>query len=50
MPTYWPTDQKKILDIIEFGVIKDIAKIYFSIKISLDLSDYYPIVIKSIIK
>jgi len=32
MPTYWlTTKQKKISDIIDFGVIKGIAKIYFSI-------------------
>jgi hypothetical protein len=35
MPTYWPTDQKKVQDIIDFGVIKDIARTYFSIKAKL---------------
>jgi len=32
MPTYWPTDQKKVPDIIEFGVIKDIAEHTFQLK------------------
>jgi hypothetical protein len=47
MPTYyWPTYQKKISDIIDFGVIKDIAKTYFSIKTSPELSsDHSPITI-----
>jgi hypothetical protein len=38
--------QKKAPDIINFGVIKVIAKTYFSIKTSLELSsDHSPIII-----
>jgi len=25
-PIYWPSDNKKTLDLLEFGIIKDIAK------------------------
>jgi len=46
MAIYWPTQKKKILDIIDFRVIKGITKKNFSIKISLDLfSDHSPIII-----
>ena len=46
MPTYWSTDRKKVPDIIDFGIIKGIAKAYFRIKPSLELfSDHSPLII-----
>jgi hypothetical protein len=40
---HWP---KKVTDIIDFGIIKSIAKTYFSIKASLQLSsDHSSIII-----
>jgi len=46
MPTYWPVNRKGASDIIDFGVIKGIAKTYFSIKTSPELSsDHSPIII-----
>jgi len=35
MSTYGPIDQKRYQYIIDFEIIKDVAKIYFSIKASL---------------
>jgi hypothetical protein len=48
MPTYWLTDQTKVSDIIDFKVIKDIAKPYFSIKASLKLSSDHSLIIINI--
>ena len=43
-PTYWPTDPGKILDLIDFFIIKDIPVQYLQIEESHDLnSDHTPI-------
>lgn len=45
-PTYWPTDRKKIPDLIDFCVTKGISHNYISCVSSFDLSsDHSPIVI-----
>jgi hypothetical protein len=45
-PTYWPTDLKKIWDLLDFAITKGIFVIYSSIKSNLDMSsDHSPIVI-----
>jgi len=41
IPTNWSTEKKSIKSIIDFGIIKNIAKTYFSIKTSLELSFYH---------
>lgn len=48
MPTYWPSDRKKIPDIIDFGVAKGIIKLHFEIKSSLELSSDHSLLIISI--
>ncbi|EFN89914.1 Probable RNA-directed DNA polymerase from transposon X-element, partial [Harpegnathos saltator] len=46
MPTYWPTDRRKIPDIIDFGIIKGISKKYFKVETSPELSsDHSPLTI-----
>ena len=37
-PTYWPTDVRKIPDVIDFGVMKNISRDLISVETSLDLS------------
>lgn len=45
-PTYWPTDRRKIPDIIDFSVIKGINKSYLKAESCLDLSsDHSPVII-----
>lgn len=47
MPTYWPTDRRKVPDIIDFGIVKEISKANFNITNSLDLSsDHSPLIIE----
>lgn len=44
-PIYWPTDSRKILDVINFCVVKEIHKRYMKAKSSIDLSsDHSPII------
>ncbi|KMQ86419.1 reverse transcriptase [Lasius niger] len=45
-PTYWPTEKKKILDIIDICVTRGISKKYLDAESCLDLSsDHSPIII-----
>lgn len=45
-PTYWPTDQQKVPDLLDFFVIKGISQTYIQIESSLDLSsDHSPIIL-----
>lgn len=45
-PTYWPADQTKIPDVIDFFVIKDVSTNYIKIEDSCDLSsDHSPIIL-----
>lgn len=45
-PTYWPSDIKKLPDLIDFAIIKGICPNRFSAKSSFDLSsDHSPIII-----
>jgi len=45
-PTYWPTDRRKIPDVIDFCVTKGIARNYLEAKSCLDLSsDHSPVII-----
>jgi endonuclease/exonuclease/phosphatase (EEP) superfamily protein YafD len=47
-PTYWPTNLKKMRDLLEFAITKGISDIYSSIKFNLDMySDHRPIVVTS---
>ena len=42
-PTYWPTDQQKIPDVIDFGVVKNIPTETIHVEASLELSsDHTP--------
>ncbi|XP_050338511.1 RNA-directed DNA polymerase from mobile element jockey isoform X3 [Bactrocera neohumeralis] len=46
-PTYWPSDRKKIPDLIDFAVIKNIDKSLITADTSTDLSsDHSPVLIK----
>jgi len=46
-PTYWPTDGKKIPDLLDFGITKGISKNSSSTESCLDLSsDHSPIIIR----
>lgn len=45
-PTYWPTDQNKIPDVIDFGVTKGLPPELFEVQASLDLSsDHSPTIV-----
>lgn len=45
-PTYWPTDRRKIPDVIDFGIIKGINARQLKIESCLDLSsDHSPIIV-----
>lgn len=45
-PTYWPTGRNKILDILDFAVVKGICSNYFEAESCLDLSsDHSPIIL-----
>jgi len=45
-PTHWPTDRRKIPDVIDFCVTKGIASNYFNAKSCLDLSsDHSPVLL-----
>lgn len=45
-PTYWPTDRKKIPDLLDFCVTKNIARSYIIAKDCYDLSsDHSPVII-----
>ena len=47
-PTYWPSDQSKIPDVIDFSVTKDVSDNMVSSKLCLDLSsDHTPIIVTS---
>jgi hypothetical protein len=41
-PKYWPTDLKKIPDLLDFAITKGISDIYSSIKSNLDTSSDQP--------
>lgn len=46
-PTYWPSDRKKIPDLIDFCVTKNIAARYISLQSCYDLSsDHSPIIVQ----
>ncbi|KYN19915.1 hypothetical protein ALC57_07684, partial [Trachymyrmex cornetzi] len=36
-PTYWPTDRRKILDYIDFCIIKGIVSSYLTIELYFEL-------------
>lgn len=45
-PTYWPTDRRKIPDVIDFCIIGGISREYFNAKSCLELSsDHSPVII-----
>ncbi|XP_018368700.1 PREDICTED: nardilysin-like [Trachymyrmex cornetzi] len=45
-PTYWPTDRRKIPDVIDFYVIKNINKRYLKVQSCLELSsDHSPVLL-----
>lgn len=45
-PTYWPSDRNKIPDLLDFFIIKGIAKTYTKIESCLDLSsDHSPVLL-----
>jgi hypothetical protein len=45
-PTYWPTDQNKIPDLLDFFIIKGISLNYLDVESSLDLSsDHTPLIL-----
>lgn len=45
-PTYWPTDRRKIPDVIDFCIIKGFSKLYFKAESCLELSsDHSPVVV-----
>ncbi len=45
-PTYWPTDRKKVPDLLDFCVTKNIARTYLEAKDCYDLSsDHSPVMI-----
>lgn len=44
-PTYWPTDQNRIPDLLDFAVIKGISNIHYKIEPSLDLSSDHTAII-----
>jgi hypothetical protein len=45
-PTYWPTDRRKIPDVIDFCITKGISNNYLKAESCLDLSsDYSPVII-----
>lgn len=45
-PTYWPTDRRKIPDVIDFYITKSISKQYLKAKSCLDLSsDHSPVLL-----
>jgi hypothetical protein len=39
-PTYWPSDDEKILDLLDFGIIKDIPKAYCLIPVLIVLKPF----------
>jgi len=44
-PIYWPFDDKKTSDLLDFGIIKDISKDYCRTQSCLELSsDYSPVI------
>ncbi len=46
-PTYWPTDRKKIPDLLDFCITKNIPRVYTEAENSYDLSsDHSPVIIK----
>ena len=45
-PTYWPTDPKKVPDLIDFAITKNINRYSVSVQLSQDLSsDHSPIIV-----
>jgi len=44
-PTYWPTDSKKIPDLLDFSITRSIPKNSCSTESCLDLSDHSPLII-----
>jgi hypothetical protein len=47
-PTYWPSDRRKIPDLLDFGVMKRIPAYAIQAEAGLDLSsDHSPIIITS---
>ena len=45
-PTYWPTDPKKIPDLIDFGITKNISRQTLSVYVSHDLcSDHSAVIV-----
>ena len=46
-PTYWPTDRRKIRDVIDFYITKSVSKKYLKVKSCLDLSsDHSPVLLE----